>query len=166
MNIIDISNFNIIFTSEFSLEERRRGRPFGGKMWLTRKNVNVVACTELSQSIMGISIELENNKLLHVYGVWLKFDDNSKESLDEFKSSIIILESEIKNCIDRDLPFIVMGDWNADLNRDRRFDEIFRQFIVKNNLYVSDDFDINNVGYTYKNSDYKASLDHIVWGKN
>ncbi|CAF1072537.1 unnamed protein product [Brachionus calyciflorus] len=59
-----------------------------------------------------------------------------------------------------------MGDWNADLERCRRFDIIFKDFVYNNDLIISDDSDSQKVGYTYRNSDYKALIDHINWHKN
>lgn len=37
------------------------------------------------------------------------------------------------------------------------------EFISRNNLSLSDNYDNNRVGYTYRNGEYKAYLDHIIW---
>ena len=140
-NIIDTSNFNILFTSEFSLKDKSRGRPYGGKMWFVKKGINILACYELSNNIMVISVELGNGKSLQIYGVWLKFDDNSSESLENFQSNLLMLESEIKNNVEKKQPFVIMGDWNADLERGRRFDVIYKDFVNNNDLIISDDLD-------------------------
>ncbi|CAF0863874.1 unnamed protein product [Brachionus calyciflorus] len=100
-NIIDTLNFNILFTSEFSLKDKGRGRPYGDKMWLVKKGINILACYELRRNIMVISVELGNGKSLQIYGVWLKFDNNSSQSLKDFQSNLLMLESEIKNNIEK-----------------------------------------------------------------
>ncbi|CAF0738357.1 unnamed protein product [Brachionus calyciflorus] len=96
----------------------------------------------------------------------LKFDDNSNESYDCFKSDLLILESEIKYNLDRNLPFVIMGDWNADLSREKRFDKLFKEFILKKNLQISDFLDSKYTGFTYRNGSYRATLDHIVWSQS
>ncbi|CAF1102023.1 unnamed protein product [Brachionus calyciflorus] len=130
---------------EFNLKDKGRGRPCGGKMWPVKKGIKTLACYELKSNIMAISVELGNGKSLQIYGVWLKSDDNSSESLEYFQSNLLMLESEIKNNIEKKQPFIIMGDWNAD---------------------IKDYLDSKNVGYTYRNGGYKALIDHIVWFKN
>ncbi|CAF0751913.1 unnamed protein product [Brachionus calyciflorus] len=69
-----------------------------------------------------------------------------------------MLESEIKNNIEKKQPFIIMGDWNANIKRGRRFDIIFKDFVNKNKLTISDDLDL-------KNSDFKM-VDVLICNNN
>ncbi|RNA12737.1 hypothetical protein BpHYR1_033930, partial [Brachionus plicatilis] len=45
---IDTSSHNIIFQSEFSLTEKRKGRPFGGKLWLVKDHIKIISSYDLS----------------------------------------------------------------------------------------------------------------------
>lgn len=86
-------------------------------MWLVKKALNIISYTELSNDVSVISIELNDGNTFQIYGGWLKFDDNSTESFAEFRSNILMLESEIKNNREKGTSFILLGDWNADLKR-------------------------------------------------
>ncbi|RNA14024.1 hypothetical protein BpHYR1_015398 [Brachionus plicatilis] len=165
VKMIDTTDFNIVFKSDFSLYESRQGRPFGGKMWLVKKALNIISYTELSNDVSVISIELNDGNSLQIYGGWLKFDDNSTKSFAEFRSNILMLESELKNNREKGTSFILLGDWNADLKRGKRFDKILKNFVENNNLEISDNYDQNQIGYTYRNGNYKAQLDHMMWSK-
>ncbi|CAF0708279.1 unnamed protein product [Brachionus calyciflorus] len=112
-------------------------------MWFVKGGINILAYYELSNNIMEISVELCNGKSLQISGVWLKFGDNSSESLENFQINLLILESEIKNNVEKKQLF---------------------DFVNNKDLIISDELD--SVGFTYRNRDYKALIEHIVWGKN
>ncbi|CAF0872203.1 unnamed protein product [Brachionus calyciflorus] len=60
-------NINGPNTKPMNLKDKCRGRPYGGKMWLVKKGINILACYELSSNIMVISVELGNGKSLQIY---------------------------------------------------------------------------------------------------
>ncbi|CAF1122752.1 unnamed protein product, partial [Brachionus calyciflorus] len=95
------------------------------------------------------------------FGVWLKFDDNSSESLENFQSNLLMLESEIKNNVEKNQPFVIMGDWNADLERGRRFDIIFKDFVNNTDLIISDDLDSQKMVDVKICNDNNNSSDHL-----
>ena len=64
-------------------------------MWIIKKGIELICCVDFSKNISAISIKLDDFNVLSVYGVWLKFGDNSCESYCEFKQNLTILEAEI-----------------------------------------------------------------------
>ena len=53
-----------------------------------------------------------------------------------------------------------MGDFNADYNRQNRFDSRFRSFLQNNNLkFIRTN---NSIKHTYVKGSYKALLDYIL----
>ncbi|RMZ94546.1 hypothetical protein BpHYR1_046129, partial [Brachionus plicatilis] len=85
------------------------------------------------------------------------------ESFSEFNTNLIILESELKSNRDKKQPFIILGDWNADVQRGKRFDLSFKNFITRNDLILSDNVTNSDCSFTYRNGTYNAWLDHAVW---
>jgi hypothetical protein len=56
---------------------------------------------------------------------------------------------------------IIIGDLNADLKRNKRFDVYLNNFIFNNSLVlISPSLNINQ--YSYKKGDYTATLDHCI----
>ena len=88
--------YNIIYHSDYDVTNGvPRGRPHGGLCWVIHKRFNLVSQTIFNQSIIKATIEV-SNKIFNLYGTWLPFDNNSKESLNIFKSNLSLIESQIK----------------------------------------------------------------------
>ena len=109
-----------------------------------------------------IKVEIENTdeRLLVLIGIWLPFDDSSKERFSLFKSNLSLLESQFK--IHQQDDVVIVGDWNADSNRNKRFDKEFVQFIVRNDLIDTINEQQQELNFTYEKGEYQAKLDHIV----
>jgi hypothetical protein len=66
--------------------------------------------------------------------------------------------------LNRHLVFII-GDFNADVTRNNRFDILFKNFINNNELrLISPSFNINE--FSYHNDHLKAKLDHCIISKS
>lgn len=154
-------NFNIFFQSDMDIRniDKNRGRPFGGKCWLVEKRLEVISCDFDNQNYSIIKIRFGNQNLVLI-GVWVQFDDGSKERLLNFKSTISAFESLIEDC-DSDM-IMFLGDWNCDVNRSKRFDKLFKKFINENNLVSCDSLFSNSVNFTYKKNDYSSIIDYIL----
>jgi hypothetical protein len=152
--------YKLVFMSDYMLAERRRGRPFGGMMWLIDNKHSVDDHTQLSEQVskLTLSINGENGTAsIVVLGVWLKYDDNSQHSRDCYWLNLNILAEAIKECNRKGETFVIVGDWNADVGRGRRFDELLREFIQINNLVAP-----NGHMHTYRNGNYEATLDYAM----
>ena len=136
-----------------------RGRPFGGKCWVIDNKFKVKSFEELSNEISLITLELDKEINIHIFGVWFPFDDNSMERLTILKSNLSLLESYIKTFKHENI--LITGDFNCDLNRGKRFDRALLECTKSHNLFDSLNIFNQQLNYTYFNSTYTASLDHI-----
>ena len=55
----------------------------------------------------------------------------------------------------------MLGDWNCDLNRDKRFDKLLKSFLSKNEILDCHSLFDSKLDFTYKKKDYKSRIDHI-----
>ena len=144
--------------SAFEGTKKKRGRPFGGRCWAVRNNLTIVDYSELSHSISKITVVGDNIERTCILGIWQPFDDQTPEKLALLHSTLSILASEVLNA-ENDL--FIIGDFNADFNRNKRFDKLFDKFISEHNVKnVADLFDKSDVT-TYHKGTYSATLDHI-----
>ena len=96
---------------------------------------------------------------LVVIGVWLHYDDGSPQALYEHRHSLEQLNQVIIDCKRRHHAYILVGDWNCDIDRQRRFDDMFRDFICQNSLLAATD--VHKLT-TYIKGSYSARIDHIL----
>lgn len=167
-NIIetDFKDFNIIFKSDMELSDLATpGRPFGGKCWLVSKALEIVNF-EFYNDISIIDVKTQNNIKLRLVGCWLPYDDRSTISFSNFENSINFLEEIIKNHrINRmhNEQLFIIGDFNADTLRGKRFDDLLNKMIKNNKLVDGTSKFKQTIKYTYKKGDYKSNIDHILY---
>ncbi len=99
----------------------------------------------------------ELNKI-NVIVIWQPYDDNTITKYAHSQSNLSMISSLIK---ERSGPVIIMGDFNSDTNRQKRFDNDFKKFIVDNKLSKTHDL-YNNNDHTYRNGSYTSQIDHIL----
>ena len=163
INEIISDEYQFISQSNFSLANNRKGRPFGGKIFIIKKIHKLISCTTLSSEIDKVCIALSNGKRIHIYCLWLAFDNNSSEAFNSFKSNLEILETEIAYNRREQIEYFFLGDFNADQFRGKRFDKCFVQFLNNNKVNTLDDIaNRKSADYTYKNGHYTAYIDHMV----
>ena len=61
----------------------------------------------------------------------------------------------------KDLNCVVMGDFNADINRNKRFDGLLRNFLVRAKLELLTESS-GEYTHTYSKGSYSARIDHIL----
>ena len=150
-------DFHIVFHSDYdNTDGLKKGRPHGGLCWVINKKCTLTAQVFFNQYVSKICIEYDNN-ILDVFGVWLPFDNNSKDRLCLYKSNISLLEAQIK--LNKSTETILLGDFNADLTRAKRFDKLIVRMC--NKLKLIDVTDQKTPEYTYKKGEYSAKIDHI-----
>jgi len=143
------SEHSIIYKSDFDKHSfstcgaKRRGRPFGGTCWVVKESLKIASHDQLSEYISKVSIECTGARKIHVYGVWFSFDDGSFEKYSLFLSGLSVLEAEIKSNSDDDIAII--GDFNADFHRGKRFDIALRKFVNDSGVQdLSSKFDLDH----------------------
>ena len=137
-----LSDHKLIFQSDMvDSSQSTRGRPFGGKCWVIRNDVNLVSYELFSDIISMIKICDGNGKFIYLFGAWIPFDDGSRERVSELVSAFSLIESYISNYIDPNNDHVIlMGDLNCDPSRCNRFDSIYLHFFNENKFIDYFDF--------------------------
>ena len=170
-NLVD-KNDRVIFESDIedSLCKRGPGRPHGGRCWLVKAGIEVLAVEQFNNviSMLKIRVKINNrDKNLFIFGVWIPFDNASTERLAAFQTTLALIESYKRYEIDpNDDLLAIVGDFNCDTSRNNRFDAIFKDFIFKNNFFDSISYFNQVSSFTYSNGDYRSTIDHILCNYN
>ena len=154
------TSHNLVFISHFSLADGRLGRPHGGLLWLVDPLFVITRHEQLSERISLINVtHSQTSAQLVVIGVWLNYDDGSRHSADTYWHSLTIISETIKDCRRASQEFVVVGDWNSDIARQNRFDDMLREFIRLNELHAPR---CRTLGYTYKKGEYLSAIDYAM----
>ena len=154
-----IDKHSIIFSADFERSTLKKGRPFGGTCWVISDSFKICEKTTLSSSVSKIVIDGQNIDKTTIFGLWQPFDDGSQNKLALLQSTISLLEIEIENLNGQD--YVIMRDFNADFNRSNRFDLLFKQLLIKLNMFdlaYSYECDLTP---TYAKGTYSSTIDHI-----
>jgi hypothetical protein len=146
---------NVLFHGSFSLNDKHKGRPHGGYLWAIDKDIKINKYEHFSKELSRVDLNVENENI-SIIGVWLQFDNNSSEALASFELNLSIISSIIDDNVNKNISTIVIGDFNADLNRKKRFDQLLVKF-KDENLLSNDECK----GYSYRNGQYESKIDHI-----
>ena len=127
------NNYNIFHQSDMSIEDsyQLRGRPFGGKCWLLKKQLKVKKVEFINKILSIVELGLGNDTILLI-GVYIPFDDNSAYRFSQYKSTLEFVASIIED--NRDKFILIAGDFNSDLLRGRRYDNLLNEFIIEHEL--------------------------------
>ena len=91
-----------------------------------------VTLKQYTKRIIGIEVKGSTNLLL--LNVYLPYDNNTYESLDNYMQILAEISAIIQNCSTHEV--VIMGDFNADFKR--RFGQELRTFANENELHISD----------------------------
>ena len=168
------SSSNKFFYHKSDMKVRAKGRPFGGQLWLVNKKFNIIECNFLCRHSSYVNFMINNIEFLCV-GLYLPFDDsknkdNSKAILELTLSKVLALIERHK---DKNIPIILMGDFNADIHRNNRFGDILKKFILDNEMIVLDHINENKIPHTYttakifnkrlnRTKRFQYNLDHFI----
>ncbi len=114
-----ISEHRAIFKSDMQAisSKKTRGRPFGGRCWLIKNSIKVLAVEDFNIVISMVKIALPNS-VLFLFALWIPFDDGTSDRLTAFQSTLDMLESYIEyEVIPTNSCMAVIGDFNCDLER-------------------------------------------------
>jgi exonuclease III len=109
-------------------------RPWGGLCWIIKKEIKVINHEILDEGISVIDVKINENPLC-IIGVYLKYNSSNTESNLKFQHQLRILEECICNAKEMNTEFIIIGDFNGDIQRLRYLNDInLLNFINKTGL--------------------------------
>ena len=175
LNIVkDIAkSSNRHFYHKSDMSSKARGRPFGGQLWFINKLFKIIECNFLCRHSSYVNFSINEFEFLCV-GLYMPFDNskdraNSKATFEITLSRILALIERHK---EKNIPIILMGDFNSDIHRNNRFDVILKNFITDNNMILLDHINNNHITHTFttakiNNTYFYHNLDHfILYSKN
>ena len=98
----------------------------------------------------------------------MPFDNPQKkdDSLSMYELSLTLILTLLEKARLNNLTSFIIGDFNADFFRDKRFDKLLTEFINDNNLTILDCITTQKVDHSFTastNSEtYKSNIDHIL----
>ena len=106
-------------------------------------------------------------------GVHLPFESQKDRvhSKIEYESSLSLISTLIDKYNRIDIPCLILGDFNADTFRKKKFDDLLGTFITEKSLIPLDLIYTQKIDFTYYSfnnfmkgqSIYKANLDHFLF---
>ena len=168
------SNSNNFFYHKSDMKVRAKGRPFGGQLWLINRNFKIIECNFLCRHSSYVNFSINNIEFLCI-GLYLPFDDpkNKDNSKSIFQLTLSKILALIERHKDKNIPIILMGDFNADIHRNNRFDDILKKFINDNEMIVLDHITEKKIPHTYttakvlnkrlnRTKSFQYNLDHFI----
>jgi hypothetical protein len=154
------SKFNVSNQNEFSISSERRGRPFGGKRWLINKKLKIGKHEYVNKDVSFTEfVNDDGTSKFLVIGVHLPFDDGTNSRISNFLSNLEIINSLVDEY--SNLPVITIGDFNTDLNTNKRYSVKLAKFIEENKMTCMD-YKFPNTAYTYRNGNFENRIDHVI----
>ena len=141
----------------------KEGRPFGGKCWVIANHIKVKSHEVLNNDVMVLEINNGSDQSVFLVGIWLPFDDNSYDRLANIQSNISLLETFLAQHENEQV--FILGVFNCDTKRNKRFDKIFNNFILKNNLFDCISLFELQFNFTYNLLNYYLIIDHVLIDK-
>ncbi len=99
----------------------------------------------------------------------MPFDDpnNIIDSLNNFETTLTIIKSLIERFSYNNTPTITLGDFNSDVFRKKRFDNLLLNFISANNLIHLSQIFTQKIDHTFpndlqSNNHIRLNLDHVL----
>jgi hypothetical protein len=90
----------------------------------------------------------------------MRFNDGYLETIVEQENDTLKIQELIENNVNKQI--IVLGDFNSDMWRDKKFDEVVANMIEKSNLVCFDLLFTQKINYTYKLGRGKSWVDHAL----
>jgi hypothetical protein len=144
---------NVLFKSDMDYNYSR-GRPFGGQAWVLNSTLDIVNHEFFNRHLSYIHLKKNETEFM-IVGVYMPFDNSKKrdDSLSSYELTLSLITTLINKAKTLNIPIFIVGDFNADIKRNNRFDKILNNFL--------NDQNINSLVYSYPqpiNFTYKATL--------
>ena len=151
-----IKNENDYYIYSIDAEKcEKQGRPRGGMTWIIRKNLNA-RVTHHSKRISQLTI---GN--IAIIGAHMIYYDGSKENNTNYEidiNHIIQIYKELKEKYET----IIVGDFNAEIDRNNQIDVIFTKKLEENDLQCMDKKYIQKENKTFWKNNKDAWIDHVI----
>lgn len=152
-----IKNYNIKISQVKAIRDFDVGRPKGGITFLAKDHLKS-KFREVSDYIGILKI-----KGTAIIGVYLPFD--TKENEFEYKLQMAKLEEQI-NKLNNRYDIIVVGDFNADLNKKRSSNtKSLQRLLRKTGFIVGENEFSQSFNYTYHHNVITSLIDHVLFNK-
>ena len=147
----------------------KKGRPFGGIGLIFDSSYQVIEHKFLNRHLAFFHLK-QNNFEIIIIGAYMPFDNsnNRDQSKSIYELTLSYINVLIKKFKDLSIPVVILGDFNADLNRNsnNRFDKILRDFVKDNDLIVLDEIFPQKNNFTFTPNGYlsetKSKIDHVM----
>ena len=156
-----ISRDHRVFFKSDMVVSPRFGRPYGGRCWFVRNSIKLVSIDFINESISVLRF-VKDNKEFCVIGVYFPYDDRQTGSLSDYSSLLCLVGELAKDLILEGVTVFIGGDFNADVNRDNRFDRYLQDFITDRNFHLVDHDFRSPHDFTYFKGGYRAFIDHCL----
>ena len=151
---------NVFFRSDMTISPRF-GRPYGGRAWYIRKTIEVIHC-DFTNEHLSVIVFKKDNIYFTVMGVYLPYDNRQYYSLNEYTSLLCLIQEISQYSVDKGHIVLIAGDFNADVNRGNRFDNLLQKFVSENKYLLLDQQNRSSDDFTYSKGNYKAFIDHCI----
>jgi len=125
-------------------------------MWLIKNNFKNKPKVKFIKDRLSI-VELPNTVII---GVYMRFNDQKFETVVEQSHDLNEMVEIVKNAGDKRV--MIVGDYNMDLHRNNKFDNLLVKFIEENDLTALDLLYTQPIKYTFQSGNGESWIDHIV----
>jgi hypothetical protein len=157
-NIINVSNYNVDIHSSMD-NLNHTGRPYGGLMYVSKKNIKILSCEFLNDNVSILKI-IKKGIEICIIGIYLTFNNSTKKNFLEFQAQLQL----VKQLCDENPYHIIIGDFNTDLKKkNNNYSKLLNEFLNDTSgTLVSKD--MSTIDYTYMNSNKRSFIDHAIIG--
>lgn len=137
-------------------EGKKRGRPHGGIGWIVNGEIKNFNCKFITKRISYIKVAETI-----IIGVYMHFEDGKSDTALNFENDLSIINTIYKkHCDDHEV--IILGDFNTDLRRASKFEELLNNFLHENKLKCLDMLYLQKTEHTYFKATKKSWIDHVI----
>ena len=139
------------------------GRPSKGVALFWNKSFTSIVPLKINEWLIGIIFESAIGRTL-ILNVYLPYDNGSTDSIDNYRSSLAIIESVLDDQTVNNV--CILGDFNADPQKGRFWSELL--FLINNYNLIPDINYLSNDSFTYLSPAHNTTswLDHILCSQN
>ena len=152
--------FNTIFFSPMEVVNKV-GRPWGGLFWIIKKEIKILNYEVLEDGISYIEIVI-NNKNLVIIGSYLTSQSSKIDQKVKYDSQLLIIREKINLCRQENKKFILIGDLNGDILRNKYSNDLKLNHFIRNNKIKSLKNNTNNINFSYYKENCKSLIDHVI----
>jgi hypothetical protein len=113
----------------------------------------------VNEVISEVKLATQEGIEMIIIGVYVPFDNGSFIRYSEYYANLAYIGNIFDECEEQQI--LLMGDFNSDLERGRRFDIMLKAFIHEMKLTCLE-YDFHDIHFIYTNNHYKSHIDHVI----